>query len=92
MCESLVRDLIGGKKSGNTSEQLKAQHETNLEDFQDTPDLRAYYQALYKEVFEPKARATENIHIPAKTEKKDLTPEEKLKEAFNFMVGAIERG
>jgi len=33
MCESLVRDLIGGKKSGNTSEQLKAQHETNLEDF-----------------------------------------------------------
>ena len=54
--------------------------------------MRAYYQALYKEVFEPKARATENIQIPAKTEKKDLTPEEKLKEAFNFMVGAIERG
>ena len=50
-----------------------------------------YYRALYKEVFEPKARATEDIPIPAKM-KKLLTPEEKLKEAYNFMVGAIERG
>lgn len=84
MAENEIKALVELHNAGNF-EEFKEAHETNQDDYEETPDCKFYYLKLYAEVFDRSRESSNDSY------KKNLTPEEKLILAYDFMQKAQER-
>ena len=81
--QETIRDLKTKKDRGDGEEEIKLQHDTYVDDLaqdEENPYYKEYYLRLYCEVFKVTIRL------------RDLTPEEKLKEAYQHIDEVIEQG